>query len=37
MPEEEVRRLLEELRSALWGRVDPRELSRLVEEEREER
>ncbi len=34
---EEVRKLLDELRSALQGRVDPRELSKLVEEEREER
>jgi len=34
---EEVRKLLDELRSALQGRVDPHELSKLVEEEREER
>jgi len=34
---EEVRKLLDELRSALQGRIDPRELSKLVEEEREER
>ena len=34
---EEIRKLLDELKSALQGRVDPRELSKLVEEEREER
>ena len=34
---EEVRKLLDELRSTLQGRVDPRELSKLVEEGREER
>jgi post-segregation antitoxin (ccd killing protein) len=34
---EEIRKLLDELKSALQGRVDPRELSKLVEEGREER
>jgi len=34
---EELRRLLDELKSRLQGKVDPYELSKLVEEERGER
>jgi Ca2+-binding EF-hand superfamily protein len=34
---EEIRRLLDELKSSLQGKIDPHELSKLVEEGRRER